>query len=141
MGRIADGRGFAFEPRSVVAQPRAFGKAASLLTPADGVDPSDPRFRAANLQHVLVRAVSDELVMRDLGTAADFQKDDRSPGLSPDRVRRVFRGETAAQLADIAYWATLFPEVGEAVAQHLSTWRGGGIASGDSDSPGAPGMR
>ncbi|GAA3663341.1 hypothetical protein GCM10022202_26370 [Microbacterium marinilacus] len=79
--------------------------------------------------------------MRDLGPAAEFQKDDRPRGLSPDRVRRVFRGETAAQLADIAYWATLFPEVGEAVAQYLSTWRGGGIASGDNGDPDAAGAR
>ncbi|MBY0688419.1 hypothetical protein [Microbacterium marinilacus] len=53
----------------------------------------------------------------------------------------MFRGETAAQLADIAYWATLFPEVGEAVAQYLSTWRGGGIASGDNGDPDAAGAR
>lgn len=135
MGRIADGIGFAFEPRSVVSQPKAFGKVRGLLTPAEGVDVADARFRAANLQHVLANAVAEQLLLRDLGPAADYNALRRPNGLSADRVRRVFRGETAAQLADITYWATQFPEVGKAVADYIATW--GGRASLAAGSHGA----
>lgn len=93
----------------------------ALLTPADGVRDDDPRFRAANLQHVLANAVNEQLLLRDAGPASDYPRESVT-GLSADRIRRVFRGETAATMTDITYWTGEFPEVGEALTDYVRTW-------------------
>lgn len=116
------GPGMAFAPRSVVEVPSAFGRVRNLLPPADGIDANDHRYRSAMVQHLIADMIHDGLRLRGqtlpqfLSTAPDV------PGLSPDRQRRMLRGETGAQFADLAFWAAEFPTVAIAVAKYIQSW-------------------
>ncbi|WP_157749830.1 hypothetical protein [Microbacterium sp. TPU 3598] len=116
MVRFVDGRGFAFIPRDVVAQPKAFGLAAGLLEPAHDVDSEDERYRAAMLQHLMVVAARGALLKSQGISPTAFVEQFEGRGLGVDRVRRVFRGETMAQLTDLMFWAHHFPDVADAVS-------------------------
>lgn len=115
-------QGMSFEPRSVVAVPSAFGRVRDAIPPAEGVDARDHRYRAAMIQHLLAHMVHDGLRMRGvtlpqfLATVSDI------PGLSPDRMRRMLRGETGAQFADLAFWSSVFPKLPLAAAQYVQSW-------------------
>lgn len=120
MVRGVGGAGFAFVPRSLVAQPKAFGAASGLLEPAQGVDVTSERYRAAMLQHVMVVAVKGELLKSDGITPAAFVARLEGRGLGEDRVRRIFRGETMAQLTDLMFWSALLPAVGAAISEFMT---------------------
>lgn len=126
------GPGMAFEPRSVVAVPSAFGRVRKALAPADGFDARDHRYRAAMVQHLVADMVHDGLRLRGqtlpqfLATVSDV------PGLSPDRQRRMLRGETGAQFADLAFWSSVFPTVAVAVGKYIDSWAGEQSAPGPS---------
>lgn|GEM_PF-2366585 len=118
MVREIDGVGFAFVPRKMVAQPKAFGTAPGLLEPAhDGV--TVERYRAAMLQHLLVVAVKGELLKGQGISPATFVARFGGRGLGADRVRRIFRGETMAQLTDVMFWITHLPAVTSVVSEYL----------------------
>lgn len=120
MVRSVDGRGFAFVPREVVAQPKAFGLASGLLEPAHEVDPESERYRAAMVQHLMVVAARDALLKaHGLSPTAFVERFDER-GLGADRVRRIFRGESMAQLTDLMFWSGHFPEVAGAISSHIS---------------------
>ncbi|WP_404474150.1 hypothetical protein [Microbacterium aerolatum] len=74
------------------------------------------------VQHLVADMVHDGLRLRGqtlpqfLATAPDV------PGLSPDRQRRMLRGETGAQFADLAFWSSVFPKVAVAVAEYIHSW-------------------
>ncbi|WP_449407129.1 hypothetical protein [Microbacterium maritypicum] len=114
--------GMVFEPRSVVSVPSAFGKVHESIRPAEGFDRTDHRYRAATIQHMIAHMVHTQLRLRGqtlpqfLATAPDV------PGFSPDRQRRMLRGETAAQFADLAFWASVFPQVAAGVAEYITSW-------------------
>lgn len=122
MVRSVDGRGFAFVPRELVAQPKAFGLASGLLAPAHEVDPGSERYRAAMVQHLMVVAAREALLKAHglSPTAFIAQFDER--GLGADRVRRIFRGETMAQLTDLMFWAGHFPEIAGVISTHVEPW-------------------
>lgn len=122
MVRPVSGQGFAFVPRALVAQPKAFGLAAGLLAPAHGVDESGERYRAAMVQHLMAVAVRGELLRSQGVTPSRYASRFEGRGLGEDRVRRIFRGETMAQLTDIVFWTAQFPGVASAIGEHVSDW-------------------
>lgn len=122
MVRPARGDGFAFIPRSVVLQPAAFGLAHGLLVPAAGYSRESERYRAAMIQHVMCVTARAEIVKATGKSPALYVEGSTQYGLGQDRVRRIFRGATMAQLTDLAFWAGRFPEVDKAVAAYTATW-------------------
>lgn len=122
MVRPIDGQGFAFVPRTVVAQPKAFGLAPGPLEPAHDVDTTSERYRAAMLQHVMAVAVRSELLKAEGVSPATFVSRFRDRGLSADRVRRILRGETMAQLTDVMFWMSQLPGVAVAISEQTAEW-------------------
>ena len=114
--------GMAFEPRSVVAVPSAFGRVRDVLPPADGFDERDHRYRAAMVQHRIASIVHDGLRLRGQTLPQFLSTAPEMPGLSPDRQRRMLRGETGAQFADLAFWSSEFPKVAREVAKYVGSW-------------------
>jgi len=134
MVREIDGRGFAFEPRSMVFQPKAFGMAPGLLEPAHGVTSTDERYRAAMLQHLMAVAVKGELLKSEGISPAAFATRFDGRGLGADRVRRIFRGETMAQLTDLMFWISQLPAVAVTISWYVDAsgaGEGGGEVSPD----------
>lgn len=127
MVREIDGRGFAFVPREVVAQPKAFGMATGPLEPAHGVDAAGERYRAAMLQHIMAVTVKSELLKAEGIAPTVFVARFQGRGLGADRVRRIFRGETMAQLTDLMFWMTHLPAVAVAVAEYIDAPRTTGV--------------
>ena len=119
---IDRGPGMAFEPRSVVATPSAFGRVRNLLPPADGIDVRDHRYRSAMVQHLIADMIHDGLRLRGQTLPQFLSTTPDLPGLSPDRQRRMLRGETGAQFADLAFWSVVFPTVAGAVAAYIQSW-------------------
>lgn len=115
-------KGMTFEPRSVVAAPAAFGRVRNLLPPAEGVDEQDHRYRSAMVQHLIATMVHDSLLLRGVTLPQFLAAGPELPGLSPDRQRRVLRGETAAQFADLAYWSSAFPAVVWITSAYIDSW-------------------
>ncbi|WP_417374449.1 hypothetical protein [Glutamicibacter protophormiae] len=112
----------AFVPRSVFAQPSAFGRVRDGLTPAEGVDPEGHRYRAALLQNTIACVIHERLRLQGASVAAFTSAGGEAHGLSADRVCRMLRGETGAQYADLAFWAMQFPEVAAAASEHILSW-------------------
>lgn len=115
----------------MVAQRGAFGKVSRSIEPAEGVDPADPRYRAAILQHFLARWIRDALGIRGVTPAEFLASVPDAPGLSVDRQRRVLRGETTATYTDLAFWAGHFPFIARQMSAYLASWA-------DADSPQKP---
>ncbi|MFJ4254121.1 hypothetical protein [Microbacterium sp. NPDC090003] len=124
MVRPIDGRGFAFVPRELVKQPKAFGSAPGLLEPVHEVAVTSERYRAAMVQHVMASTVRAELLKSRGLTPVAFAERIAERGLGADRVRRVFRGETMAQLTDLMFWMGHFPAVAEAISEQTGAWFG-----------------
>ena len=118
-------QGMTFEPRSMVAQKEAFGYTSGLPVPADGVDPSDHRYRGAMVQHILARMVREGLRHRGLNVTSFVESIGDVPGLSADRLRRVLRGETSATFADLAFFVSEFPATANQVAAYVAHWAKG----------------
>ena len=111
-----------FAPKSLAASHRQFGKSASDLVAADGVDPRGPRFQAAQLQHKIANSVRESLLATgvNLETYAERHRS-TIPGMSYDRLVRILRGETQMQFADVVTWASQFPTV-RAMLVRDQTW-------------------
>ena len=122
MVRPIDGQGFAFVPRTLVAQPKAFGQVLGLLGPAHDVAETGERYRAAMVQHLMAAAVRGELLATEGISPSAFAGRFASRGMGADRIRRIFRGETMAQLTDLVFWSTQFPAVGAVLVEHTSGW-------------------
>lgn len=122
--RPIEGKGFAFVPRDVVAQPKAFGLAPGLLDPAEDVDVTSERYRAAMLQHVMASTARAALLKTKGIAPSVFAERFSERGLGADRVRRIFRGETMAQLTDVMFWSAHFPDVARALAEQTDEWFG-----------------
>lgn len=114
--------GMAFEPRSVVSVPSAFGRVREVLPPAEGFDERDHRYRAAMVQHRIASMVHDGLRLRGQTLPQFLATTRQLPGLSPDRQRRMLRGETGAHFADLAFWSAEFPRVAREVAKYIGSW-------------------
>lgn len=122
MGRVPAGLGAVFEPRALVKERAAFGKVGFPIEPAEGVDPASPRYRAAMLQHLLANAVREAVAINGTTVNAHIQSAHGREGLSADRQQRLLRGETMAQYADIAYWASHFPTVALVLIRYVKSW-------------------
>lgn len=114
--------GMAFEPRSVLSVPSAFGRVQVRLSPADGIDADDHRYRASMVQHLVASMIHHSLRLRGETLPQFLTRISETPGTSPDRVRRILRGETAMQLADLAFWSSHFPQIPGALAKHIASW-------------------
>jgi hypothetical protein len=116
--------GFKYEPRTVVSVRKQFGRSSAPLSPAPGVDASDPRFVAAQLQHRVANAVREAVLAQGLSLEAFLTRratgEDSPPAFPPgmtyDRAVRINRGETLMQLADLVSWAQQFGTVGVILA-------------------------
>lgn len=114
---------------------RQFGKSSAPLHPAPGVDETDPRFVAAQLQHRVANAVRESVLVLGLSLEqfllreyADDGATSLPPGLTYDRLIRIQRGETLMQLADLASWAQRFDTV-RAVLLDERNWPGNATMS------------
>ena len=116
------GPGMAFEPRSVVAVPSAFGRVRDLIPPAEGVDARDHRYRSAMIQHLIAAMIHDGLTLRGETLPQFLARVPSLPGLSSDRQRRMLRGETGAQFSDMAFWSAEFPTVAAAAIKYIESW-------------------
>ena len=111
-----------FQPRSLAAAPKQFGKSATDLTPAAGQIATGPKFAAAQLQHRVCNAVREALLAE--GKSIDsFAEELRPtvPGVGYDRLVRVLRGETLMQIADLVTWAGRFAGVRDLLVSQ-ETW-------------------
>ena len=119
MGSIMAG-GFKFEPRTLAFNPAQFGKSSESLQPADGIDITDARFMAANLQHRVANAIREGILARASRLESFLATlTPTSPGMSYDRVVRIQRGETLMQLADLLAWVGQFPTVRTVILTEL----------------------
>lgn len=111
--------GFVFEPRKLGKQHAQFGNTSMALLPAEGTDVEDPRWRAAQLQHLVANAVRESLAAEGTNLSAWVRERVSVPGgVSYDRLVRIQRGETMMQLADLFYWAAPFSAVAELLSSH-----------------------
>lgn len=111
-----------FQPRSLAAAPKQFGKSATDLTPAAGQIATGPKFAAAQLQHRVCNAVREALLAE--GKSIDtFAEELRPivPGMGYDRLVRVLRGETLMQVTDLVTWAAHFESV-RTILQDPARW-------------------
>lgn len=118
MGRDISPGGFVFEPRTLAAVSGQFGKTGSPIAPAEGVAEDDPRFQAAQLQHLVANKVREELLGRGLSLKDFLATVTDSGGMSFERLIRIQRGATMMQLTDLFNWAMFFPAVRRALADH-----------------------
>ena len=116
-----DPRAFKFKPRDVVRLPKQFGKSSLALVAAEGVESKDPRFLAAQLQHLVANAVRESIMAEGhtLPSYVDHLGD--VPGMTYERLLRIQRGETLMQCADLMAWAGRF-ELVRSLLAHSSTW-------------------
>lgn len=106
-----------FVPREKCANPKQFGKTEMDLEPTPEVEATDVQFQTALLQHAVVNRVREELLragrsLADLTHQSSVQQ-------RPDRLERIFRGETMMTIADLVHWSSEFPRVGQLVADRL----------------------
>lgn len=90
------------------------------------------------LQHFLARFVEEELKVRDLSLPAFLDSVDDAPGLSPDRQRRVLRGETSATYADLAFWSGHFPTIAPKLAAYIESWATPPVVPAEPETPKVP---
>lgn len=74
------------------------------------------------VQHLMASMIHHSLRLRGETLPQFLDRVSVVPGTSPDRVRRILRGETAAQLADLAFWSSQFPQIPGALAKFIASW-------------------
>lgn len=119
---MTDAVGTRFVPRDMFAQPSAFGNVGSIPGPADGVARTDPRYRAAVVQHMLARQVKDRLALRGLSQKEFLTPMESVRGLSATRMGRVLRGTQIATFGDLAFWTSEFPDVSPPMGKFIASW-------------------
>jgi hypothetical protein len=102
----------AFEPRQLAKNPKQFGKSSVDLIGATYVVVSEPKFLAANFQHLVCNSLREALLSNGM-TIDQFASEllGTVPGIGYDRLGRVLRGETQIQISDIVAWSHRFPGV------------------------------
>jgi hypothetical protein len=102
----------AFEPRHLAKNPKQFGKSSVDLIGATDVVVSEPKFLAANFQHLVCNSLREALLSNGM-TIDQFATEllGTVPGIGYDRLGRVLRGETQIQVADIVAWSQRFTGV------------------------------
>jgi len=120
-GQTHDTRAFKFKPRDVVQLPKQFGKSSLTLVPAQGVPFDDPRFLAAQMQHLVANAARESMLSEGHSLNSYVDQLGDVPGMTYERLVRIQRGETLMQLADLMAWAQRFATVRLLLA-HASTW-------------------
>jgi len=113
-------------PRDLVDRPDMFGLWGKPMRPAEGVDPADARFIAANLQHWIANAVREEVLMRRSNLATLLPTlTTTSAEFTFDRVSRLQHGDEPFTLADLLIWSTRFESVRNMLTSSLGdTTRG-----------------
>jgi hypothetical protein len=110
-------RGFVTTPRLLMRYPQVFGKTDDKLLPAEGVLESDPRFRAAQIQHRVSNAVRVALLTQGTSLREFAAELDDQDALSYERLRKIQSGHSTMQLADVFHWGAHFPAVHEYLAR------------------------
>ncbi len=82
------------------------------LIGATDVVVSEPKFLAANFQHLVCNSLREALLSNGM-TIDQFATEllGTVPGIGYDRLGRVLRGETQIQVADIVAWSQRFTGV------------------------------
>ncbi|TQL47395.1 hypothetical protein FB562_0453 [Homoserinimonas aerilata] len=124
MDPVGDLRAFKFKPRDVVQSPKQFGKSGLTLKPRDGVERDDPRFGAAQLQHLIANAVRESMLAEGHSLRSYVNLLDGVPGMTYERLVRIQRGDTLMQFADLVAWARRFEAV-RSLLTDSSTWPDG----------------
>lgn len=101
-------------PRTLFAHPEWFGQFSDPLDPADGVDPADARFVAANTQHWIANRVREGVLM-DRTNLASYLADLRLtfPGMTHEHASKTLHGYEPMALADLVVWGNEFDTVRE----------------------------
>ncbi|HEU0256449.1 MAG TPA: hypothetical protein VFQ96_01265 [Microbacteriaceae bacterium] len=101
-----------FAPRRLAKDPEQFGQNGDPLEPADDVDPADPRFIAANLQHWVANSVREGVLLGRTNLATMLTSlTTTSPEMGYDRVLSTLRGYELMQLHDLVTWSTKYDSV------------------------------
>lgn len=122
-GSTHDQRAFKFRPCDVVLLPKQFGKTSMALVPADGVAFEDPRFLAAQLQHLIANAARESMLAKGHSLKSYVEQLVDVPGMTYERLVRIQRGETLMQIADLMAWAQRFESV-RSLLPSIATWPG-----------------
>ena len=117
MGKQAGIRGFVTTPRNLVSRQQLFGKTAERLEPAEGVLLSDPRFRAALIQHYVSNAVREALLAKGQSLREYTDSLIDTDALSYERLRKIQSGHSTMMLADFFHWGAHFPAVHSLLAR------------------------
>lgn len=106
--------GSALAPRDLMAHPEWFAQFSDPLDPAEGVDPSDARYIAANTQHWIANRVREGVLMHRTNLASFLDTVSiTSPELTFDHVSRTLHGHEPMGLSDLVVWANEFDTVRE----------------------------
>ncbi|QAY60023.1 hypothetical protein ET475_08485 [Microbacterium protaetiae] len=99
-------------PRDLVDRPEMFGRWGKPMRAAAGVDPTDARFIAANLQHWVANAVREEVLMLRTNLATLLPTlATTSPELTLDRLSRLQHGDEPMRLDDLLILSRRFDSV------------------------------
>lgn len=110
-----------FQPRTLARDPEQFGQNGDPLEPADGVDPGDARFIAANLQHWVANSVREAVLLGRTNLATMITKlTTTSPEMTYDRILSTLRGYELMQLQDLVTWSSNYDSVRSIVTLVLS---------------------
>lgn len=97
-----------------MAHPEWFGQFSDPLDPADGIDPADARYIAANTQHWIANRVREGVLLERTNLASHIDALRITfPGLTHEHVSRTLHGQQAMTLADLVVWANEFEPVRE----------------------------
>lgn len=101
-------------PRDLMAHPEWFAQFSDPLEAAEGVDPGDARFLAANMQHWIANRVREGVLLNRTNLASFLETlSITSPQLTFDHVSDTLHGLEPMQLADLVVWANEFDTVRE----------------------------
>ncbi|GAA3777080.1 hypothetical protein GCM10022240_30650 [Microbacterium kribbense] len=99
-------------PRDLVDRSDMFGRWGKPMRAAAGVDPTDARFIAANLQHWVANAVREAVLMERTNLASLLPTlQVTSPDLTLERVSSMQHGDEPMRLVDLLIWARRFDSV------------------------------
>jgi len=122
MTKRAGIRGYVTTPRLFVLHAQLFGQTAERLDPPENILRADPRFRAAQIQHLVANAVREALLAREQ-SLLDFTKSlTDTDAMSYERLRKIQSGRITMQLADLFAWGSHFPSVQRFLAAESFFW-------------------
>lgn len=99
-------------PRDLVDRPDMFGRWGKPMRAAAGIDSTDARFIAANLQHWVANAVREEVLMLRTNLATLLPTfDTTSPEFTLERMSRLQHGDEPMRLDDLLVLSRRFDSV------------------------------